>query len=126
MSEKTFEALWDCEGCGTKGHLAKTLRECPSCGRGQSGKRYAPRNQRVAAVSEGRGPDWVCLHCTTYNPAMEKHCQSCASSKGSSPFVPITPTQPSVPRAPKTTPKVASAPTQVATPVVVQTKHDLS
>jgi len=91
----TFEMLWDCPNCGAKGNLAKTHRECPGCGAAQSGKRYPPeRNQRVAAVSERRGPDWACLHCGAYNPAMERSCSGCSAPKGSSPPVPMMPVTP--------------------------------
>ena len=63
MSAPTYEMLWDCSACGTKGLLGVSHRRCPNCGAPQDPTtRYfpAPGSEVLAADHVYAGADWRC------------------------------------------------------------------
>ena len=58
-TQKTFEALWDCKGCGAQKLLGKTHRCCPQCGLPQNASdRYKPaEEERIYVKGEPRPPN---------------------------------------------------------------------
>ena len=90
MARKRIEGYWTCEHCGTKdiGGLTKT---CPNCGHPQSkGLRFyrkegSPKylNSEIAE-NYGKGADWVCPYCGSYNRYNSVVCKNCGSGKADS------------------------------------------
>ncbi len=78
----TFEMLWDCEFCETKGLLAKTQRCCPECGGKQNAdKRYFPKEGEEVKVDGHKyeGADRYCPACQNPQGAAGKNCTNCGS-----------------------------------------------
>lgn len=89
MAERMVMGYWDCEYCKKKG-IPGTKQECPSCGsaRKKDVKFYmkdAPPEylSEEEAKNKGKGADWMCPYCRSYNPAVAKKCQSCGYERGS-------------------------------------------
>jgi len=80
----TFEMLWDCGFCGTKGLLGVSHRRCPACGAPQdASKRYFPPEGQETALANHTfdGADWLCGGCQTPNGAKAAFCRSCGAPK---------------------------------------------
>jgi uncharacterized membrane protein YvbJ len=78
----TYEMLWDCEFCGTKGLLGKSQRHCPECGAKQDAdKRYFPKEGDEIAVTGHKyeGTDRYCPACNNPQGAAGKNCANCGS-----------------------------------------------
>ncbi len=78
----TFEMLWDCEFCETKGLLAKSQRCCPECGGKQNAdKRYFPKEGEEIHVQGHKyeGADRYCPACNNPQGAAGKNCTNCGS-----------------------------------------------
>jgi len=78
----TFEMLWVCEFCETKGLLAKTQRCCPECGGKQNAdKRYFPKEGEEVQVTGHKyeGADRHCPSCQNPQGAAGKNCTNCGS-----------------------------------------------
>ncbi|MCS6837057.1 MAG: zinc ribbon domain-containing protein [Anaerolineae bacterium] len=79
---KTYEMLWDCQFCGTKGLLGKSQRFCPNCGAPQNpDSRYYPDESQMVEVigHEYVGADVICPACNQLNGAKADFCQQCGS-----------------------------------------------
>ncbi len=78
----TYEMLWSCGACGTKGLLGKSHRHCPSCGSPQDPKaRYFPQPGEETAVANHSfdGADKICSACTTPMGAKAHNCGNCGA-----------------------------------------------
>jgi hypothetical protein len=78
----TFEMIWDCEFCETKGLLAKSQRCCPECGGKQNAdKRYFPKEGEEVQVQGHKyeGADRYCPACQNPQGAAGKNCTNCGS-----------------------------------------------
>jgi hypothetical protein len=78
----TYQMLWDCEFCGTKGLLGLDHRHCPACGSAQDEeRRYFPTDENKVTVQDHvyHGADKDCPACSTPNAAIAKHCVNCGS-----------------------------------------------
>jgi hypothetical protein len=78
----TFEMIWDCEFCDTKGLLAKSQRCCPECGGKQNAdKRYFPKEGEEVKVEGHKyeGADRYCPACNNPQGAAGKNCTNCGS-----------------------------------------------
>ncbi|MBR1741321.1 MAG: hypothetical protein IJ733_05520 [Lachnospiraceae bacterium] len=94
MADKIVMGYWDCPYCDAKG-IQGTLRECPKCGkpRGNDTKFYMKsqsheevvKNQEYLseeqAQKKGRGGDWLCSYCGSYNSITEKICKGCGHER---------------------------------------------
>lgn len=83
----TYQMLWDCTNCDTKGLLGLTHRHCPSCGSPQDpAARYFPTDDQKVSVENHvyHGADWRCEACDTPNGALAEFCMSCGSPKDKS------------------------------------------
>lgn len=94
MADKIVMGYWDCPYCDEKG-IQGTLRECPHCGkpRGNDTKFYmkSKTHDEVVANNEylsgeqaqkkGKGADWLCSYCGSYNSATEKICKGCGHER---------------------------------------------
>ena len=89
MTKRIVEGFWDCPYCGRKsiGGLTKT---CPSCGKpqGKGIKFYMTEEKRYLddeqAENYGKGADWQCDFCGSYNRYFSTNCRNCGSPKSSS------------------------------------------
>lgn len=78
----TYQMLWDCSQCDTKGLLGVDHRFCPTCGAPQDPEaRYFPSDDQKVAVEDHVfvGADRRCPSCDTANAAIAKHCVACGS-----------------------------------------------
>lgn len=89
MREETdIMGYWDCKQCGTK-KIKGTLRDCPSCGmpRGKDVKFYmsGPDIELTDEEKEtkGKGADWLCKCCGSFNSALDDTCTSCGAERTS-------------------------------------------
>lgn len=89
MREETdIMGYWDCKQCGTK-KIKGTLRDCPSCGmpRGKDVKFYmsGPDIELTEEEKEtkGKGADWLCKCCGSFNSALDDTCTSCGAERTS-------------------------------------------
>lgn len=87
MDRKKVEGYWTCSYCGTKriGGLTKT---CPNCGNPQSeGLKFYVLNgskkylEPEIAKDYGKGADWVCAYCGSYNRYNKTVCKNCGAAK---------------------------------------------
>ncbi|MEL6309279.1 MAG: zinc ribbon domain-containing protein [Chloroflexota bacterium] len=79
---KTYEMLWDCQFCGTKGNLGLTHRYCHTCGAPQNpDSRYFPSDADKVAVEDHEfvGADVTCPACNELNSAASDFCTQCGS-----------------------------------------------
>lgn len=79
----TYEMLWDCEACGTKGLLGKSHRHCPACGSPQDAERRyfpAPGTETAVANHQYDGADKTCPACSTPMGARASNCANCGSA----------------------------------------------
>ena len=79
----TYEMLWDCRACGTRGLLGKTNRHCPNCGSVQDPAwRYFPEEGKEKEVTNHtfEGVDRVCPYCSTPNGAKANNCRNCGAA----------------------------------------------
>lgn len=79
----TYQMLWDCPFCDSKGLLGVTHRHCPSCGAAQDPKRrYFPAEDQKVKLEDHRftGADKVCANCGTPNGVAANNCGNCGSS----------------------------------------------
>lgn len=77
----TFQMLWDCPSCGSKGLLGVDHRHCPNCGAVQEENlRYFPApGQRVATARKNQGPDVECQFCGTPCGGADNNCMNCGA-----------------------------------------------
>lgn len=87
MSRKKVEGYWTCTYCGTK-DIGGLTKKCPNCGNPQSKglKFYLKDGPKKYLDSEtaknyGKGADWVCDYCGSYNKYSNVTCQNCSSPK---------------------------------------------
>lgn len=94
MADKIVMGYWDCPYCDKKG-IQGTLRECPQCGkpRGNDTKFYMKSQTHEEVVNnqeylseeqvqkKGKGADWLCAYCGSYNSAVEKICKGCGHER---------------------------------------------
>jgi hypothetical protein len=79
---KTYQMLWDCGYCGTKGLLGLDHKHCPECGAAQDATRryFPPEDQKVAVEDHVfTGKDRVCGACQTPNAAKAHFCGGCGA-----------------------------------------------
>ena len=96
ISEKTYQMLWNCPFCSTRGLLGVTHRHCPNCGAPQDpSKRYFPPDDQKVAVEDHKysGADVVCPSCDVAIGRAAKHCGSCGSPLDGGKDVRLQPTQ---------------------------------
>lgn len=90
MSGKKVEGYWDCTYCDTKG-IGGLTKVCPNCGNPQAknlkfylkpgAKKYlAPE----IADNYGKGADWVCAFCGSFNRYNATICENCGAGKADS------------------------------------------
>lgn len=94
-TSKTFEAFWDCKGCGATKLLGKTHRCCPQCGLPQDAKdRYKPApHERVYVQNHAYwGVDQICSQCEAPNAAACLFCFYCGLDLNQSKDVTLQPT----------------------------------
>lgn len=78
----TFQMLWDCPQCGSKGLLGVDHRHCPTCGQAQAAHlRYFPRSGQAIRTNIPSASDWMCEHCSTPNRNNDIHCVNCGAPK---------------------------------------------
>ena len=97
----TFEMMWDCEFCETKGLLAKTQRCCPECGGKQNAdKRYFPKEGEEVKVDGHKyeGADRYCPACQNPQSAAGKNCANCGAPMDGSAVVQGVATAPEPPK----------------------------
>lgn len=83
---KLIEGRWDCKYCGKKG-IRGLSKYCPGCGHPQDKdvKFYMPDKieylDEETAKNYGKGADWVCSYCNSYNRYDANYCINCGGSK---------------------------------------------
>lgn len=87
MARRRIEGYWTCDYCGTKG-IGGLTKTCPNCGHPQSKglkfdvnggpKRYLDSE---TAKDYGKGADWVCAYCGSYNRYSDVTCRNCGAGK---------------------------------------------
>lgn len=90
MSGKRVEGYWDCDHCGTKG-IGGLTKTCPKCGHPQAKglKFYVKKGTQnylepEVAKNYGKGADWVCAFCGSYNRYNDVTCRNCGAGKADS------------------------------------------
>lgn len=90
MSGKRVEGYWDCDHCGTKG-IGGLTKTCPKCGHPQAKglKFYVKKGSKnylepEVAKNYGKGADWVCAFCGSYNRYYDVTCRNCGAGKADS------------------------------------------
>lgn len=90
MSGRRVEGYWDCNHCGTKG-IGGLTKTCPKCGHPQAkGLKFyvkkGPQNylDHEVAKNYGKGADWVCAFCGSYNRYNDVTCRNCGAGKADS------------------------------------------
>lgn len=90
MSGKIVVGYWDCPFCNEKG-ISGLEKTCPNCGSpaGKNIKYYMKLEKKTYLDSEtsknyGKGPDWVCAYCGSYNRYNSSVCKNCGAPKSSS------------------------------------------
>lgn len=83
---KLIEGRWDCKYCGKKG-IRGLAKYCPGCGHPQDKdvKFYIPDEieylDEETAKNYGKGADWVCGYCNSYNRYDANYCINCGGPK---------------------------------------------
>lgn len=87
MSGRKVEGYWDCTHCGTTG-IGGLTKTCPNCGNPQAknvkfylkpgAKKYL---KPEVAKDYGKGADWVCAFCGSFNRYNESNCKNCGAGK---------------------------------------------
>lgn len=87
MSGKKIEGYWDCAHCDTKG-IGGLTKTCPNCGNPQAKdvKFYLKTGTKKYLEPEiaedyGKGADWVCAFCGSYNRYNATSCKNCGAAK---------------------------------------------
>lgn len=91
MSERLVMGFWDCPYCHTK-KIKGTLQDCPNCSatRGKDTKFYMDSSNPHQYLTEeessnkGKGADWMCDYCRSYNSAVSTTCKNCGAHRQSS------------------------------------------
>lgn len=90
MSGKIVVGYWDCSYCNAKG-ISGLEKTCPNCGNpvGKNVKYYMKPLKKTYLDSEtaknyGKGADWVCAYCGSYNRYNSSICKRCGAQKSSS------------------------------------------
>lgn len=90
MSGKIVVGYWDCSYCNAKG-ISGLEKTCPNCGNpvGKNVKYYMKPMKKTYLDSEtaknyGKGADWVCAYCGSYNRYNSSICKRCGAQKSSS------------------------------------------
>lgn len=81
----TYQMLWDCPACETKGLLGLDHKHCPNCGSAQDPnyRYFPPEGTEVSAENHPyHGADIACPACETPNSANANNCISCGSPLG--------------------------------------------
>lgn len=105
----SYQMLWDCPRCGTRGLLGVTHRHCPACGAAQDAQaRYFPEPGSEVALEDHvyHGADRSCPYCQTPNSAKAAHCVNCGGALDGSAAVALKSDGPPV-LAPRETPEAA-------------------
>lgn len=91
MADKIVEGYWDCTYCNTKG-IGGLQKHCPNCGNPQAeGTKFYMDPQKVKylepekAKNYGKGADWICAYCNSYNRHNALNCSNCGASKKEAP-----------------------------------------
>lgn len=88
QQKRIVEGLWDCKYCNTKG-ISGLKKSCPKCGNPQDSdvKFYLGDKKRYLNDEEakdyGKGADWICSYCNSYNHYNVKKCRNCGSPRES-------------------------------------------
>lgn len=84
---RKVEGYWDCQYCGTK-EIGGLTKICPNCGKPQSkGVKFylksGPKRYLDSEVAKdyGKGADWVCPSCGSYNRYNDTTCKNCGTSR---------------------------------------------
>ena len=87
VTRKRVDGYWDCVHCGTKG-IGGLTKTCPNCGHPQAkGLKFyvkkGPQNYLEPEVAKnyGKGADWVCAFCGSYNRYNAVICRNCGAAK---------------------------------------------
>ena len=89
MPERIVMGYWDCPSCHTKG-IRGTDRACPNCGasRTEDVKFYMQKPHDYLSDEEardkGKGADWMCPYCKTYNSVTAAKCKNCGAAAAES------------------------------------------
>lgn len=79
---ETYEMLWNCKVCYTKGLLGVSNRFCPNCGTAQDPEwRYFPEPGQYKKLVNHQydGVDVTCPACGTLNGAASTYCVNCGA-----------------------------------------------
>ena len=80
---ESYEMLWDCKTCDTKGLLGVSNRYCPNCGTSQNPAwRYFPEPGQYKRLvnHEYEGVDVICPSCDTPNSGASNFCINCGTN----------------------------------------------
>ena len=87
MAEKIVMGYWDCPFCQTK-KIKGTLQDCPNCGATRTKDvRFYMDTDHVEYLSgeeaahKGKGADWMCSWCRSYNSVERTTCKNCGAPK---------------------------------------------
>ncbi len=87
---RRVEGYWDCTYCGAQG-IGGLTKTCPKCGHPQAkGLKFyvkkGPQNYLEPEVAKnyGKGADWVCAFCGSYNRYNDVVCRNCGAEKADS------------------------------------------
>lgn len=86
VKETDIMGYWDCNICGTK-KIKGTLRECPNCGQPRDKNvRFYMSGPDIELTEEekkekGKGADWLCKCCGSYNSILDDTCTSCGAER---------------------------------------------
>lgn len=87
MARRKIEGYWTCSYCGTKG-IGGLTKTCPDCGHPQSeGLKFSmadgPKKYLEPEIAKdyGKGADWVCAYCESYNRYNQVVCKNCGAAR---------------------------------------------
>lgn len=87
MAKRKVEGYWTCSYCGTK-DIGGLTKICPNCGNPQSKglKFYLKEGSKKYLDSKiakdyGKGADWVCAYCESFNRYSNKICKNCGAQR---------------------------------------------
>ena len=86
MADKIVMGYWDCPFCQTK-KIKGTLQDCPNCGATRTKDVRFYMDQDITYLSEedakskGKGADWMCTWCRSFNSASAVKCKNCGAER---------------------------------------------
>ena len=86
MADRLVMGYWDCPYCNTKG-IKGTEGKCPNCGTARTKDvTFYMKNpheylSKEDSAGKGKGADWMCPYCGSYNAITVTKCRSCGADK---------------------------------------------